>query len=86
MSGVRDEYAPLFGRERLTVWGGDWASELVGSLWELPNRDGYMFTPYYRSSGPRVRITCATPRTDDNYLAVDAAILSALAAGSRADA
>lgn len=74
---VRDEYAPRFGRQALTLWGGAFASGFVGWATELPNHDGYMVTVEY---GPKIRVMCPAPRTDENYLTVDAAIESAVSA------
>lgn len=71
---IRDEYAPLFGRERLTLWSGAFASTFEGHAWELPNHDGYMVTLDYLGS---VRVECETPRTDENYDRVDAALSAA---------
>lgn len=73
---VRDEYAPRFGRQVLTVWSGAFASEFIGTATELPHHDGYMVRlPYVDES---VRVICESPRTDDNYQAVDSAIVIAL--------
>lgn len=74
---IRDEYAPKFGRQRLTLWGGSFASDHYGDALELPKRDGYMVTLY---DGRKVRVTCETPRTEENYLSVDAAISEAVTA------
>ena len=73
---IRDEYAPRFGRQRLTLWSGAFATTYEGDALELPKHNGYMVTPY---SGPRFRVTCPAPRTDDNYREVDAAIDAAFA-------
>lgn len=78
MMGVRDEYDPTpSGRQRLTVWSPPFASVLEAHALELPRRDGYMLTTY---NGDKVRVTCPSPRTADNYDAVDDAITTALAA------
>ena len=74
---IRDEYAPLFGRETLTLWSGDYASTFEGSAWELPNHDGYMVTLNY--SRGNVRVECPSPRTDESWMAVDGAIRAAVA-------
>lgn len=74
---IRDEYAPLFGRQRLTLWAGAYASQLEGSAWELPGHNGYVVTLY---GGERVRVECEAPRTDDNYRRVDSAICAAITA------
>lgn len=71
---VRDEYAPKFGRQVLTLWSGTFASDFDGTAVELPNRDGYMvnFPPH------KMRVPCESPRTDENYERVDAAIQAAV--------
>ena len=74
---IRDEYAPSFGRQRLTLWSGMFASEYEGEAWELPGHDGYMVTLNY--SRGKVRVSCESPRTDDNWIALDE-ILSRAAA------
>lgn len=79
---IRDEYAPRFGRERLTLWSGAFASTFEGTAWELPNHDGYMVTLDYLGS---VRVACESPRTDENYSRVDDA-LNRAAQGLEADA
>lgn len=68
---VRDEYAPRFGRQVLTLWTGPFAEELIGNARELPGHDGYMIT---LTDGRRVRVECESPRTDENYARVDARI------------
>jgi hypothetical protein len=75
---VRDDYAPRFGRQVLSLWGGGFASDYGGQAWELPAHDGFMVSLDYGSA--RVRVTCPAPRTDENYQAVDAAIGEAYAA------
>jgi hypothetical protein len=76
--GVRDEYAPTFGRQRLTLWSGAWSSDFEGWATELPRHDGYMVTLDHFLSSEKVRVTCESPRTDDNYEQVDAAIAEAV--------
>lgn len=72
---IRDEYAPKFGRQRLTLWSGAFASTFEGWATELPNHDGYMVTlDYFRGS---VRVECETPRNGENWLRVDAALEAA---------
>lgn len=72
---VRDEYAPKFGRQRLTLWSGGFASTFEGWATELPNHDGYMVElDYFRG---KVRVECESPRTDENWLRVDAALEAA---------
>jgi hypothetical protein len=72
---VRDEYAPRFGRQTLTLWSGPFASTFEGHALELPRHDGYMISLLYRDS---VRVACESPRTDENYQRVDAAIAAAV--------
>lgn len=69
------EYTATHKRERLAVWSGPFCSVYEGEAFSLPKGDGYMVTTY---NGDKVRVVCPTPRTDDNYLAVDAAIADAL--------
>lgn len=74
--GVRDEYARKFGRQLLTLWSGSFSSMFEGQALELPNHDGYMVTLDYGRG--KTRVACEAPRTDENYLRVDAAISSAV--------
>lgn len=75
---IRDEYAPTFGRQTLTLWSGAFASTFEGWATELPNHDGYMVRlDYFRG---KTRVACESPRTDANWMRVDAAINAALAA------
>jgi hypothetical protein len=75
---VRDEYAPRFGRQVLTLWSGAFASDYEGEAVELPHHDGYMVTlNYFR---PKVRVVCEAPRTEGNFLRVDEAIEQAVKA------
>lgn len=74
---VRDEYSPRFGRQRLTLWSGAFASTFEGWATELPKHDGYMVQlDYFRG---KVRVECEAPRTDENWLRVDKAIADACA-------
>lgn len=73
---VRDEYAPMFGRQRLTLWEGGFASCYTGSAWELPGHDGFMVKVDYHAP---VRVACPAPRTDANFTEVDDAIGAAVA-------
>jgi len=75
MVAIRDEYTPRFGRQKLTLWSGGFASQYEGSAWELPRHNGYMVTLW---AGRKVRVACESPRTDDNYLEVDRAISDAV--------
>ena len=69
---VRDEYAPKFGRQRLTLWSGAFASSFAGWAVELPGHDGFMVELDY--SRGKKRVTCEAPRDDDNWQRVDKAI------------
>jgi len=73
--GVAAAYRKMFGREVIEVWTGPfmltWEAEGVA----LPKGDGYMLKTY---AGHKVRVTCPSPRTDDNYEEVDRAINDAL--------
>lgn len=73
MIRVRDEYAPRFGRQRLTLWSGAFASYFEGWAIELPKHDGYMVT----IGNHKIRVSCESPRTDENYARVDDAIRGA---------
>ena len=77
--GVRTEYDLNEGKRRdyLTVWSGPFSSVWEADGVSLPGGDGYMLTTY---NGDKVRVTCPTPRTDDTYVEVDAAIDAALTA------
>lgn len=77
--GVTTEYERNRGRKRdyLRVWSGPFCSVWEADGVSLPKGDGYMLTTY---NGRKVRVECPTPRTDENYLTVDAAIAGALAA------
>ena len=75
--GVRDEYAPQFGRQRLTIWSGPFASNYEGSATELPRHDGYMLTISHFLWSHKVRVLCESPRTDENWMRVDDAIRAA---------
>lgn len=73
--GVTD-LPPRFGRERLRLWTGAFMSDPVGVAEELPKRDGYMVT-VGQYGWVKVRVTCPSPRTNNNYREVDAAIAAA---------
>lgn len=75
MTSIRDEYAPRFGRQVLTLWGGAFASSYAGEAWELPGGGGYMIRADWDAF--RVRVVCESPRTDSNWLEVDAALSAA---------
>jgi hypothetical protein len=71
---VRDEYAPRFGRQALTIWTGQLADVYEGYALEMPKHNGYMLK---LSFGPSVRVECESPRTDENYERVDEALAAA---------
>ena len=71
---IRNEYSPLFGRERLTLWSGPFCSQFEGSAIELPGHNGYMV----EADGRRCRVECESPRTEENFRRVDEAINEAL--------
>lgn len=78
MVSVRDEYAPRFGRQVLTLWSGAFASDYEGRAWELPAHDGFMVDlDYFRG---RIRVECEAPRDDANWMRVDDAIAAAVRA------
>ena len=70
---IRDEYDTRSGRQRLTLWSGSFCSDYEGEAVELPKHDGYMVDVY----GKKFRVHCASPRTEENYKEVDAAITNA---------
>ena len=82
--GVRDEYAPKFGRQVLTLWSGAFASNFDGTAVELPKHDGFMVTIDHFLWSHKVRVTCESPRTEENYERVDAAIEAAFTAAEAA--
>lgn len=75
--GVRDEYAPRFGRQQLTLWSGGFSSDFEGFAAELPDHNGYMLRLDYVPGHPKIRVECPSPRTDANYEQVDAALRAA---------
>lgn len=78
--GVRDEYAPRFGRQVLTLWSGTFSDAYEGEAVELPKHNGYMIrTRGFLGYGAQsIRVECASPRTSENYQEVDAALNEAL--------
>jgi hypothetical protein len=76
---IATDYDRNEGRKRdyLTVWSGGFLSDYEASGVSLPRGDGYMLTLAY---GGKVRVTCPTPRNEDNWQAVDAAVSAALTA------
>jgi hypothetical protein len=77
--GIATDYDRNEGRKRdyLTVWSGAFASDYEAQGVSLPRGDGYMLTTY---GGAKVRVTCPTPRNEDTWQEVDAAINAALSA------
>lgn len=71
--GVTTDYDRNDGRRRdyLRVWSGPryhtWEADGVS----LPRGDGYMLTTY---NGDRVRVSCPTPRTDETFQQINAAL------------
>jgi hypothetical protein len=72
------EYNETHKRERLTIWSGGFSSDYEGEAYTLPKGDGYMVTLDHMTWTERVRVTCPTPRTDDTYVEIDAAINKAI--------
>jgi hypothetical protein len=75
MIGIRDEYAPKFGRQTLTLWEGGFMSSFVGWAHELPKHNGFMVT---LANGQKIRVDCPAPRNDANFQQVDESIRSAV--------
>lgn len=67
------EYNERHKRHRLLLWSGPFRDVCEGSA--LSVRGGYMVTPPY---GDKFRVDCQSPRTDENYREVDAALDHAL--------
>lgn len=76
MTGIRDEYAPTFGLQNLTLWDGALADVFTGTARELPNHDGFMVTLW--PTCRKIRVECPAPRTDENFHDVDDAIRTAI--------
>lgn len=74
--GIRDEYAPRFGRQVLTIWSGAFSDSFEGEAVELPKHNGYMVrTAGFMGIGSKsVRVKCPSPRTSENYDTVDTAL------------
>lgn len=77
---VRDEYAPKFGRQNLTLWSGAFASDFEGWAFELPNHNGFMVTLDHFLWSEKFRVECESPRDDENWMRVDEAIADAVEA------
>ncbi len=73
---IRDEYKPRFGRQVLTLWSGSFCSEYEGEAVERPGHTGFIVS----IGGNKTKVTCAAPRDESNYIAVDDAINAALTA------
>lgn len=71
------EWSATHKRQRITVWSGSFYSTYEAEGLSLPNGAGFMLSIY--DDGEKVRVSCPSPRTDDNYREVDAAIAAALA-------
>lgn len=69
------DYTASHKRERLSIWSSSFMSQYEGEAYTLPKGDGYMVHVEY---GPKLRVQCPTPRTDANYVEVDAAINKAI--------
>lgn len=70
------EYSAEHKRQKLDIWEGPFFSSWTGTAYSLPNGAGFMVTTY--NDGAKVRVSCPSPRTADNYLEVDAALSEAL--------
>lgn len=75
--GIATDYDYRAGhkRDRLTIWEGSFFSSFAGEA--LSVKDGYMVTTY---NGRKFRVSCPSPRNEDNYEEVDAAIDAAMRA------
>ena len=69
------EYNATHKRDCITVWSGAFCSDFEASGLALPGNAGYMLNLYY---GGKVRVECPCPRTELNYLEVDAAVCDAM--------
>lgn len=69
------DYNASHKRDRVQVWSPPWMSTWEAEGYSLPRGDGYMLTTY---NGDKVRVTCPTPRSHENYQIVDQAISDAL--------
>lgn len=67
------DYNATHKRHRLNLWSGTFYDVHEGHA--LSTTTGYMVTPTY---GDKFRVDCPSPRTDENYREVDAAISRAL--------
>lgn len=69
------DYNETHKRHRLSLWSGPFASVREGEAYSLPKGNGYMVNLGY---GDKVRVTCPSPRTSENWIEVDEAINKAL--------
>lgn len=67
-------YNATHKRDCIQVWSGSFADTWEATGFSLP-RGGYMLTTY---GGDKIRVDCPSPRTDKNYLEVDAAVSAAM--------
>jgi hypothetical protein len=68
------DYNRTHRRGRITVWSGQFMSDLEATGLSLPS-GGYMLRTYW---GRKIRVRCPAPRTEANYREVDAAINAAM--------
>lgn len=69
------DYAATHKRDRLHVWSGPFFSVYEATGMERPNHKGYTLTTF---AGEKIRVDCPSPRREDNYTLVDAAIGAAM--------
>lgn len=77
--GVRTEYDYNADHKRfkVTLWSGSFYSTPEGEALALPSGVGWSLWPF-PAMGGSVRVLAPTPRTEDNYREVDAALSDAL--------
>lgn len=71
---IRDEYKPIFGRQILTIWSGNFASDYEGVAIERPNHSGFLV----KLTNRKITVLCTSPRTPENFNEVDNAINHAI--------
>ena len=69
------EYNKSHKRDCITVWSGQFSDQWEAVGYSLPKGNGYMLTTH---TGDKVRVSCPTPRTEQNYTEVDAAVAAAM--------
>lgn len=69
------EYNKTHKRDAISVWSGPFCSTWEATGLSLPGNRGYMLHLY---GGGKLRVDCPAPRTEENYLEVDAAISAAM--------